>query len=192
MRSNGKYRNAVERDFLKQVLTVLLSAKGSCLHAHTGNGFVSLCTDGPQHFAIEQLIEHFGSHEGLADLAASAYLDRFEQRPRGLLAHTDALEYAYRIATRFPLSREVRERLVRSVALAGWHGRLEGLAKTLCKRVPRAEEVILLFDNYAGGAVDSTSTEERLLAYAAKYLSSDAAHIQRARIDKHRRNAQFD
>src|SRR3989344_2917936 len=98
MRSNGRYRNGVERDFLKRVLTVLLGAKGSCLHAHTGNGFVSLCTDGPQHFAIEQLIEHFGSHEELADLATNAYLDRFEQRPRGLLRNTDALEYACRIA----------------------------------------------------------------------------------------------
>lgn len=130
MRSSGKYRKAIERDFLKLVLTVLLSAKGSCLHS-CHDGFINALVDGPQHFAIEQLIEHFEPHEELADLAASAYLDRFDKRPSGLFAHTDALEYACRIANRFPVSGEVAERLVGCVAKAGWQGRLEYLARAL-------------------------------------------------------------
>ncbi|MDO8408049.1 MAG: hypothetical protein Q7S95_02325 [bacterium] len=191
MRGSEGIVNGNERDFLKRVLTVLLSANGSCLHS-CHDGFINALVDGPQHFAVEQLIERFESREELANLAVNSYLDRFDKRPQGLLAERDALEYACRIANRFPVSRDVAERLVGCVARAGWYGRLEDLARRLCGRVPRAEEVILLFDSYAGGAVDSTSTEERLLAYAAKYLSHDAARIQRARIDEHHRNHQFD
>lgn len=172
-----------ERIFLKRILSVLLSAKGSCLHSCADGTFVHLLMDGPQHFAIEQLITHFGLSEDCCDLVAAAYLDRFENGPRGTFAERDALEYAYRTAVRFRVSEKTAERLVGCIAKAGWYGRLEAAARTLCKRDPLPEEVGALFESYVAGASYGTSTEKRLAEYARRYMPPEAACAQIARIE---------
>lgn len=175
---------------LSRILRVLLSGKGGCLHTVAGNGFASLLVDGPQHFAVERLIDHFGSSRVLADLAANAYLKRFNGSDPDPRRDYDALEYAQRIAERFPISKETAEHLIGCMAKAGWHGRLEAFARKYCKRDPKPEEVALLFKNYMEGASYSTSTDEVLKRYAQRYMSAAQAEKQLCLLEE--RNRRFD
>jgi hypothetical protein len=171
-----------EEAFLVRVLKILLSGERSCTHASTPNGFLHLLEDGPQHPAVERLLGEFRRRE-LNDLALHSYLDRFERDTGMLIRDTGALEYASRVATRFPLSSEAAERFVLCVAKAGWYGRLEGFARELCKRSPTPQEVILLFDEYTSSATYSTETDQALTRYAQSYLPESDADTQIARLE---------
>ncbi|TSC62764.1 MAG: hypothetical protein G01um1014106_593 [Parcubacteria group bacterium Gr01-1014_106] len=185
----GKKLSKQKLAFITEILRVLLSGKGSCLHTVSGGGFVHLLVDGPQHFAVERLITHFGAGNGLADLAANAYLNRFKGSAPEPRRDLDALEYAYRIAERFPLKRETAERLVGCMAEAGWYGRLEGCARKYCARDPKPEEVALLFRSYMDGASYGSSTDEALAKYAQDYMPAAQAERQLQLLAK--RNERF-
>jgi len=173
--------------FLEQIITILMSGNGSCAHS-VHDGFTFVLTDGPQHFAVERLIREFGSRQELADLAVSAYLDRFEKKCHPLVCDRGALEYACRIAEQFPISNESAERLVHDIAQAGWYGRLEGFARKYCQRNPTPEEVALLFESYTHSGCYGTSTDETLMAYADKYMSpKQSAEYAKLLVERNKR-----
>lgn len=174
----GKKLSKQKLAFITEILRVLLSGKGSCLHTVSGGGFVHLLVDGPQHFAVERLITHFGAGNGLADLAANAYLNRFKGSAPEPRRDLDALEYALWIVEQSVVSGETAERLIGCMAEAGWHGRLESCARTFCKRDPKPDEVVLLFKSYMEGASYSTSTDEALAKYAQDYMPAERAERQ--------------
>jgi hypothetical protein len=168
-----------ELELLKQIIVIMLSGKGSCVHS-VSDGFVYSLIDGPQHFAVERLIREFGSHQGLAALAVNEYLDRFQQGGALplIMSDFDALDYAYRIAEQFSIPNELGERLLHCIAEAGWYGRLENCARKYCNRTPTPEEVELLFKNYMSSASQSDSTDKKLAEYANKYMLAPQAQEQ--------------
>ncbi|MDD4989641.1 MAG: hypothetical protein PHV42_04425 [Candidatus Pacebacteria bacterium] len=168
---------------LKQILAVLLEGS-SCLGSSI---------NGPQHIAVERIIARFDSKQGhgLANFAADKFLRRFKDSKSHLYTDSGALEYAERLAGLFSLSSEVKERLVRCVAEAGWYGRLEICARNYCGRVPSAAEVKLLFQEYLKSAGYSTSAEYVLAEYAKKYLSPDDAATQIALVQARRERAGY-
>ena len=175
-----------DKALLREVFAVLLSVKGSCIHTRN-NGFVYALEDGPQPVAIEQLIKHFGPNTELADLAAGAYLDRFESdKSSPLFRDSGSLDYAQHIAERFHLSAATNERLITNMARMGWYGRLDACAKRYLGRGLKPEEVILLVDSYVNDTgTKSTAGRKDLPDLLRKYVPRDEVERQLARIAQH-------
>jgi hypothetical protein len=109
-----------------------------------------------------------------------------ESRGRPLLLRdTDALILALEISEIAPIYPDVAERLVKTAARAGFHGRFPELPERLLSRQMSGAEVIEFISAYVNNhAVRSVEVERKFRWWAIMYLSPEDAKAQCERLDR--------